>query len=186
METTLQQLIYTDIEGEPLIAGTNVTVQRILENLAAGWFFGDIMAACNFPTEQPILAALEYVKFLPSYHPLALLLLTYRKKLNQKVKIIVAELKSYLKELYGLQLAQLILYGSQARGDASPDSDIDVLVVLNGAVDDWQEAKRTSQFVADLSLKYTVVVSTFFVSVDQLQTESRSFFRNVQREGIAI
>jgi len=33
-----------------------------------------------------------------------------------------------------LPLHDLVLFGSRARGDASADSDVDVLVVLNGPV----------------------------------------------------
>jgi predicted nucleotidyltransferase len=34
-----------------------------------------------------------------------------------------------------LSLSRLVLFGSRARGDADPDSDLDVLVMLNSLVD---------------------------------------------------
>jgi len=34
-----------------------------------------------------------------------------------------------------LSVSRLVLFGSRARGDADPDSDLDVLVILNTAVD---------------------------------------------------
>ncbi|NJL69963.1 MAG: nucleotidyltransferase domain-containing protein [Microcoleus sp. SM1_3_4] len=32
--------------------------------------------------------------------------------------------------MYGEQLDKIVLFGSQARGNARPDSDIDILIVL--------------------------------------------------------
>jgi len=42
----------------------------------------------------------------------------------------LARLKRELHALYGARLKQVLLYGSRARGDHAPDSDYDVLVVL--------------------------------------------------------
>jgi len=47
---------------------------------------------------------------------------------------ILAELRSRFEALYGVRLIHMVLYGSPARGDAHADSDIDVLVVLQGPV----------------------------------------------------
>jgi hypothetical protein len=44
------------------------------------------------------------------------------------------EFRKGLERIYGPRLAGLVLFGSQARGDALPDSDIDVMVVLHGPV----------------------------------------------------
>ncbi|WP_263363372.1 nucleotidyltransferase domain-containing protein [Pseudanabaena sp. UWO310] len=49
------------------------------------------------------------------------------------------ELKLGLKELYGDRLVKLILFGSHARGEANPDSDIDLLAVLKSPVSQVQE-----------------------------------------------
>ena len=40
-------------------------------------------------------------------------------------------LRNRFRDTFGERLHRLILYGSHARGDATEDSDIDLLVVLN-------------------------------------------------------
>jgi hypothetical protein len=42
-----------------------------------------------------------------------------------------------LRELYGSRLVTVLVFGSRARGDADPDSDLDLLVVLEGGVEPW-------------------------------------------------
>ena len=46
--------------------------------------------------------------------------------------MVLEEFKREIKKLYGKRLRDIILYGSWARGDATEDSDIDVLVILEG------------------------------------------------------
>lgn len=41
--------------------------------------------------------------------------------MNEKLTAILAELRQYLEALYGERLVQIVLYGSQARGDARSD-----------------------------------------------------------------
>jgi len=50
--------------------------------------------------------------------------------MNENLSEILGGLHHYLEGLYCDRLIQIILYGSQARGHAQPDSDIDVLIVL--------------------------------------------------------
>ncbi len=79
--------------------------------------------------------------------------------MNSEIARIVAELRQQLAALYGSRLVQVILYGSQARGDAEDSSDIDVLVVLKGAVQGGEEIERTGDLVTDLSLRDNTVIS---------------------------
>jgi predicted nucleotidyltransferase len=77
--------------------------------------------------------------------------------MNEKLKTILTELRRYLADLYGERLVEVVLFGSQARGDAVEGSDIDVLVVLKGEVRQFEEVARTSEFNAALCLKYDVL-----------------------------
>ena len=54
--------------------------------------------------------------------------------MNIHLQPILTRLKKELTDLYGDRLQHLTLFGSQARGDAEPGSDIDVLVVLKSPV----------------------------------------------------
>ncbi len=45
-------------------------------------------------------------------------------------------------EICGPRLKRLILFGSQARGEAGPESDANVLVVLEGPTGAYEESKR--------------------------------------------
>ena len=95
-------------------------------------------------------------------------------------------LRERLTALYGVRLVRLILYGSQARGDAGPGSDLDVLVVLQGPVSPCEEIDRTLDVVAEISLDHGVVIACVFVSEEQFYREQSPLLLNVRRQGIAL
>jgi len=99
---------------------------------------------------------------------------------------ILAELKSRLKALYGDSLKQLILYGSRARGDALPDSDIDVMAV----VDDYATAKRLHEeeldIVVDLSARHNCVISLLHLTPERYATAMMPLHINLRKEGVAL
>jgi predicted nucleotidyltransferase len=44
--------------------------------------------------------------------------------MSNQLAEILEQLKSHLREIYGERLVNMILFGSQARGEAAKDSDI--------------------------------------------------------------
>jgi predicted nucleotidyltransferase len=106
--------------------------------------------------------------------------------MSDKLHAILTELKTQMQELYGDRLVDLILYGSQARGDAVEGSDIDVLVVLKGEVNAGEEIDRSGGIIADISLEHSVVVSCVFMDEDRFIHRNGPLLRNVRREGIRL
>jgi predicted nucleotidyltransferase len=106
--------------------------------------------------------------------------------MDHKTQTIISELHLRFKSLYGSRLVNMVLYGSQARGDADPGSDIDVLLVLEGTVSPGEEIARTGKIVADLSLEHSVVISCVFVSAQRFAVEQSPLLLNVRKEGVAV
>jgi uncharacterized protein len=106
--------------------------------------------------------------------------------MNVTLSPILSRLKQELTDLYGDRLLHLTLFGSQARGDAEPDSDIDVLVVLKPPVNPGSEIKRTGKAIAGLSLRYDVVISCLFMDETNYHTRNGSLLRNIRKEGILL
>lgn len=105
--------------------------------------------------------------------------------MKKELSPLLSKLYNKFELLYGSRLNRMILFGSQARADAQPGSDIDVMVVLDGPVNPYKEIDRTSEIVANLSLEYDEVISSVFVSTVQFKQEKTSLFLNVHKEGIA-
>ena len=69
-------------------------------------------------------------------------------EMSERLRSLLTELRSRFEALYGPRLARLVLFGSKARGDAEPGSDIDVLMVLEGPVRPGEEIARTGEITA--------------------------------------
>ena len=54
--------------------------------------------------------------------------------------------------------AQVILFGSHARGEAGPHSDIDVLVVEPGVANEAEESVRLHRILRDLRMPADIIV----------------------------
>ena len=84
--------------------------------------------------------------------------------------------------------AEVILYGSRARGQAAADSDYDLLVLTDLEADlDLEEEIRSAVF--DLQLEYDVLLSVFAYNRGQWSSplyRAMPFHKNIDREGIAV
>ena len=99
---------------------------------------------------------------------------------------ILRELRQALEALYGDRLKGLYLYGSYARGEAEPGSDIDVAVVLSDALDIHTEAKATTPIVTRLLFDEECLVGLSFVEDEDWREGWSPFLHNLHDEAVAI
>jgi uncharacterized protein len=100
---------------------------------------------------------------------------------------IAQEYKADLQNLYGNQLAEVILFGSFARGDNRDESDLDFAVVLrNPDTRAGAEIAKTSVIGSRLSLKYGIMISSLPTSLHKKQTSMQGVYQEIRKEGIVI
>jgi len=105
----------------------------------------------------------------------------------RNIRKILRELKKGLVRIYGDQLKAVYLFGSFARGEGKlPDSDIDVMIVMNGEFNYSEIEKRSSEFITSLCLEHDVVISWFFVTESHYQQSKMPFILNVRDEAVAV
>ncbi len=91
-----------------------------------------------------------------------------------------------LRDLYRQRLDSVILYGSRARGEGGPESDIDTLIVLNPLGDFWEEFGRISPVASRVSLDYDVVISAIPAGLKEYSEAGNPLILNVRREGMRV
>ena len=108
---------------------------------------------------------------------------------NKELEGMLAELADMLQEVYQDKLKAVILYGSVARGTATDDSDIDIMVLVDGTDRELRSFEdRLSDVSTDISIKYYKVFSIIDVSYQEYVTwvKVSPFYRNVSEEGVVL
>lgn len=83
--------------------------------------------------------------------------------------------------------AQIILYGSRARGDAREDSDWDIIVLLNKPAMTHSARNEIACDVWEKGLDIGKEINAFVYTVDQWNSAPPSMFKyNVMNEGIIL
>lgn len=108
--------------------------------------------------------------------------MTFRPEIAQVLEAV----KQRLEALYGERLVEVILFGSVARGEDTPESDVDVLVVLRGPVDRYAESEPLADLMADMMARYGAFVTPVVFSKEAFRTADWPLLRNVRAEGVSL
>lgn len=106
---------------------------------------------------------------------------------RQEDEKVIDEFKTSLLAEHEKDLDKIVFFGSRARGLGNPDSDYDVMLVINkktpGLVDNIYE-KST-----DLSLKYGIDLSLKIYTAEEYKKKTEKlvpFFLNIKKSGVEI
>ncbi len=106
-----------------------------------------------------------------------------------KIKMVLQEVTLQVKQLLQERLHAVILFGSYARGDNSTESDIDIMLLLNGFKSEVLKYRRDiSKIASHIGLKYDVVISILFRTNTEFTegVQYLPFYQNIVREGIQV
>jgi predicted nucleotidyltransferase len=102
---------------------------------------------------------------------------------------ILRDVKHEVRQLFGDKLRGLILYGSYARNEQDPESDIDIMIL----VDDNEDGLRNYRYLiadvmGELTIKYGKLISLAEVTYNRFIDflEVLPFYKNISEEGVEI
>lgn len=109
----------------------------------------------------------------------------YRLKNSADVKLL-ERCKKIIQEI--IPESQVILYGSRARGEASPTSDYDILILTNTPIT-WRTERNIIERLYDLELETGQILNTQLYSLKTWNSPIYNvmpFRKNVEKDGILI
>ena len=107
------------------------------------------------------------------------------KDLPELDRNVLWELRKRIQQEFPEWSFRMTLFGSRARGDADPDSDMDVLVEVETARVSFPEKQRLRRVAGEVSIDFGIVLS-ILVADRRLREERGDFsmFQTIREEGI--
>jgi uncharacterized protein len=99
---------------------------------------------------------------------------------------LAARLKTHLQKAFGDRLRGVVLYGSEARHDATPESDIDLLVLLAGPVALGQDLWACIDALYPLQLEMGRPIHPLPVDAAVYEKGEYALYRNARRDGVLV
>lgn len=105
---------------------------------------------------------------------------------SSEISAVLNEIKAAIQQMYGPRFEQMILYGSYARGDEEPESDLDILLVLRNVEDPLEAREQLSPLLWKLALEHQMVFSVLPVDADDFEHRKSPLLLNIAREGVSV
>jgi uncharacterized protein len=109
-----------------------------------------------------------------------------KDELSEPVRLLLLRCVEALRRDY--PGTRIVLYGSQARGEATPESDVDMLILLDSDVSS-QERVQIHDRLYEIGLDSDMVISAVITSVlhwERPISRATPLYQAVQSEGILV
>jgi predicted nucleotidyltransferase len=106
--------------------------------------------------------------------------------MTMTVAEIIQKCKVILEGHYGSRFEGLILYGSGARDQTGPGSDIDLLVLLRQPFNYFDELRQMIELLYPVQLESDQLISAKPASRDEFEHGRIQLYRNAKREGVSL
>jgi len=100
-------------------------------------------------------------------------------------KLLNADFTAAVSNHYGAQLAKIMRYGSDARGDGHEEPDVNYLVVLKD-ISPVSKVFRMSKIVRPIALRQNIDISFRPYPLIKFTNETSAFLHRVRKEGKEI
>lgn len=100
-------------------------------------------------------------------------------ELLERIKVIIRQVAPQ---------AKVILFGSQARGDAKEESDIDLMVILDQESISWEEEKVVTTPLYALEFETGKIISPHVITAKEWENAAHktTFYHEVMNDGIVL
>ena len=107
------------------------------------------------------------------------------KNVNKEIQEFIKQVK----EILGIRLKKIILYGSYARGDYNQQSDVDIMILTDLSFEEIEEYRdKISDIAYDIELSTGIILSPVIKNIEKYNSRINfvPFYKNVEKEGVVL